>query len=166
MLRDVEYEHDNRILRDDSFQIKCENYDVCCNTIPECWYECIGNYLCHECNVMFNVNDGKGVLNFSNNIICPICLEEKRGVSLPRCNHNLCIKCFQRLFYGDDSDTMPLFPFPIIEEQYKKTPYHKKWSKYKEKINEYNIELEEWKNNCIVKFRNEKNLRLCPICRK
>ena len=37
---------------------------------------------------------GKGILEISDNIECPICLEYKKGVSQPNCNHFTCIDCF------------------------------------------------------------------------
>tara|TARA_B100002051_G_C16114442_1_gene336851 strand:+ start:209 stop:451 length:243 start_codon:yes stop_codon:yes gene_type:complete len=47
---------------------------------------------------------GKGILEISDNLECPICLEIKRGISLPNCEHTLCIDCFKRCYYGKDEE--------------------------------------------------------------
>jgi hypothetical protein len=47
-------------------------------------------------------NVGKGILEMSNNLKCPICLEIKEYISQPICNHSLCISCFKRCYYGDE----------------------------------------------------------------
>ena len=53
---------------------------------------------------------GKGILEISDNLECPICLEINRGVSQPNCEHTVCIECFKRCYYGDKSG-YPVFPY-------------------------------------------------------
>jgi hypothetical protein len=38
---------------------------------------------------------GKGILEFIDNHECAICMETKRCVSQPKCNHFICIDCFK-----------------------------------------------------------------------
>ena len=44
---------------------------------------------------------GKGILEINNNLECPICFENKLGISQPNCEHTLCIGCFKRCHYGE-----------------------------------------------------------------
>ena len=46
----------------------------------------------------------KEILEISDNLECPICLENKRIISQPNCNHKICINCFRQCYYGDDND--------------------------------------------------------------
>ena len=114
MQRDLDYENNNigfdyQYTEEDGGGIKCKNYELCEAVLPKWWFECKGQYLCTNCDMFFNTNiirpPGKdnGVLEISDNVECPICLESKRGISYPCCNHTACIECFKRCMYGDDS---------------------------------------------------------------
>ncbi len=107
--RDTEYENNN-IAYDYQYPeevgggIKCKNYELCEVVLPKWWFECKNNYLCTNCHMLFGTwgesNTGKGILEINNNLECPICLENKRGISQPNCEHTLCIGCFKRCHYG------------------------------------------------------------------
>ena len=93
---------DYQYTEDDGGGIKCKNYEICEAVLPKWWFECKGSYLCTNCDMMFgtwgsgeNSHTGKGILEISDNIGCPICLETKRGISYPKCNHMACIECFK-----------------------------------------------------------------------
>jgi hypothetical protein len=107
--KDTEYENNN-IAYDYQYTeevgggIKCKNYELCEVVLPKWWFECKNNYLCTNCHMLFGTwgesNTGKGILEINNNLECPICLENKRGISQPNCEHTLCIGCFKRCHYG------------------------------------------------------------------
>jgi hypothetical protein len=39
-----------------------------------------------------------------DDIECPVCYENKRGIKLPKCNHFCCIDCFKSLYFGYTND--------------------------------------------------------------
>jgi hypothetical protein len=92
MERDMDYEKNNIgydwQYPEEGGGIKCKNYELCGEVLPIWWFECKGNYLCTNCHMSYGTwesNDykhiGKEVLEFNDNIECPICLEIKRGIS-------------------------------------------------------------------------------------
>jgi hypothetical protein len=170
MNRDLKYEKNNKGY---DFQytlkngggIKCKNYILCDAILPNWWFSCKGNYLCTNCHMMFgtwksgNYNHiGKGILEKIKNKKCPIYLEFKDGVLLPRCNHSLCIICFKRCYYGEEE---PQFPYPNIEDEYYDDENNNKWNTNYPLIKEYLKNLDKWK-----RWDEEKNLMKCPLCRK
>jgi len=111
-----------------------------------------------------------GILDVSDNVECPVCLEVKRSISQPNCEHTVCIDCFKRCYYGDDSrEGEPPFPYPDIEDEYyddggdEENP---KWKNDYPLIKIYNEEWNKWDDENNDKYANEENLRKCPICRK
>jgi hypothetical protein len=170
MNRDFYYESSN-IGYDNQYTekgIKCKNYILCETILPKWWYECKGNYLCTNCHVMFGTwksEMGKGILEITNNIECPICLETKQSISQPRCNHSVCISCFKRCYYGEDIQE-PMFPYPEIEDEYYDDIYNIKWNIEYPLIKIYNEELDKLEDERDEKYEKENNLRKCPICRK
>lgn len=106
MERDFNYENNNigfdyQYTEEDGGGIKCKNYELCETILPKWWFDCKSNYLCTTCHMMFgtwgkmpNGNNGKGILEISDMIECPICLENKKGISQPKCQHFVCIDCF------------------------------------------------------------------------
>lgn len=172
MERDLEYENNNigydaHCGEIDGIGIKCKNYELCKSVLPKWWYDCKGNYLCIECHMMFGTwgeHTGKGILTISNDLKCHICLEVKRSISQPRCDHTLCIECFKRCYYGDDSGE-PQFPYPEIEDKYYDEEENPIWDIQYPLIKKYNEEWEKWDNDKTNKYENEKHLRMCPLCR-
>ena len=178
MERDLEYENNNiafdwQNTEEDGGGIKCKNYELCKAVLPKWWFECKGNYLCTNCHMMFgtwgsgeNAHTGKGVLEISDNVECPICLEVKRSISQPNCEHTVCIKCFKRCHYGDDNaENEPKFPYPDIEDEYYDNTENPKWENNYPLIKIYNEEWNKWDDKKIQKYTNEENLRKCPLCR-
>lgn len=177
MKRDLEYENNN-IGFDWQYPeggIKCKNYELCESVLPKWWFECEGNYLCIKCDYQFGTwsnkeanvyKTGKGTLEISDNLKCPVCLEVKRSISHPNCEHTSCIDCFKRCYYGDDSENEPQFPYPNIEDEYYEDQDNPKWEKDYPLIEIHNEEWNKWDNEKTEKFVNEENLRKCPICRK
>ena len=172
--KDLNYE-ENNIGYDSQYPeggIKCKNYEVCDAVLPDWWWDCKGCYLCTNCDMKFGTwttklgvgNNGKGILEFIDNYECSICIETKRCVSQPKCNHFVCIDCFKRCYYGDESGK-PEFPYPEIEEEYDDDQENPKWSEYP-LITIYNEKWNAWDDNRMEKYEREKYLRCCPLCRK
>ena len=174
----------NCIVSSNNISIKCHNYILCNNTLPFT-YNIYNNKLCYYCDNNFGKKiNGKGYLNFKDNINCPICLEIKLGVDQPYCNHYICIDCTKSLkFYNYgryfDKNGIEVFPpiFPYddnIEEEYNNNPNSSKWIKYdliKLWIIENEIFYKKYDPNhpeyIGYDYYSDKNyLKYCPICRK
>lgn len=165
------YEKRDDILCDNNCKpIKCPNFIICNVLLPK-WVSYCHNNLCTNCDILF------GLLKITDNIKCPICLENTKGVKLLKCNHHLCIKCFKRCYYGDDDlDNEPIFPYSAdIEDKYFDlwAPTEKERIKQKNEfyqkyplIQKYNLEYNLWDDNKQLKYESEKSLRKCPICCK
>tara|TARA_B100000683_G_scaffold201148_1_gene194443 strand:+ start:147 stop:527 length:381 start_codon:yes stop_codon:yes gene_type:complete len=110
MTRDTVYEEQNKSYDEfyEEYGIKCKNYKLCKAILPEWWYDCKGTYLCSDCDMLFGAwgqQTGKGVLDFEDNLECPICLKENQGcVSYPRCDHKVCIPCYKKSFFVDEDE--------------------------------------------------------------
>ena len=167
MEKDTEYENNNigfdrQYPEEDGGGIKCKNHELCEAILPKWWFECKGNYLCINCIIGFG-----DVLDTSDNVECPICLEVKRSISHPNCEHTLCIKCFQRCYYGDnDTENEPKFPYPDIEEEYYENQENPKWDNDYPLIQIHNKEWNKWDDENNEKYNEEKYLQKCPLCRK
>jgi hypothetical protein len=145
---------------------KCPNYILCGIVAPQWLFDCCGD-LCTNCDILFGKwAGGKGILE-TQEVECPICLEEKLGISQPKCNHFLCIECFKRCHYGDDDlENEPKFPYNSdIEEEYYDDPDNPEWAN-NEKIVKYNNDYNKWDDQRELKKYNESYLRQCPLCRK
>jgi len=171
MPRDYQYENNYSVYNkdDEIYEIKCKNYKICENFLPEWWYDCKEHYLCINCHMSFDTwgeQKGKGELEFKDSIECPICYNIDECVSYPRCKHFICLKCFKRNWYSyEDIENKPKFPYPDLEEEYfeEGNIYDKICNdplilKYHEDYNKWDDEREE-------KTIKEEYLRLCPICR-
>ncbi len=173
MKRDLEYEknnigYDEQYTKKDGGGIKCKNYIVCNSLLPDWWFDCKNSYLCTNCHMMFGTwGDyvGKGVLEITKKLECPICLEIKKCISLPRCEHSVCIECFKRCYYGSEENE-PAFPYPEIEDEYDNDSENPKWNNNYPLIEIYNEEYEIWLDEKEEKYSNEEYLRKCPLCRK
>ena len=167
MKRDLEYENNNigfdpQYPKEDGGGIRCKNYELCEAVLPKWWFECKGNYLCMNCDIM-----RFGILDVSDNVECPVCLEVKRSISQPNCEHTLCIDCFKRCYYGDESrEGEPPFPYPDIEDEYYDDQENPKWENDYPLIKIYNEEWNKWDDKRDQKRANEKYLAKCPLCRK
>jgi hypothetical protein len=140
--------------------IPCKNAIVCKGSFPKEWVDYNGCTLCTDCECRFG-----RTLTLTKEQECPICLEDRPGVQLSKCEHSICIPCFQRCYYGEESHIgEPMFPYPQLEEEYKDNPYHKKWRNYI-LIQIYREEYETWNYKNIDKYMSEGNLRRCPLCR-
>jgi hypothetical protein len=183
MTRDLEYEKNNigydvQYPRETGGGIKCKNYEICEVVLPSWWYECKGHYICTACDNMFGTwscpkynifKTGKGVLPIVDDTKCPICLERKRSVTQPKCEHTLCIECFKRSYYGDWSGA-PEFPYSKeIEDLYymdNENYDHIKLKKDYPLIEAWCLEYDKWYKNRINKREDEKYLLCCSLCRK
>ena len=179
MDRDIQYENSNigfdeQYTEEDGGGIKCKNYELCEAVLPKWWFECKGNYLCTNCHMLFGTwkfkgqeyKTGKGILKITDNLYCPICLETKRSIEQPNCEHKVCIDCFKRCYYGDDDlENEPQFPYPDIEDEYEGDQSNPRWDNDYPLIKKYNEEWNKWDDEKNKKYENEGNLQKCPICR-
>ena len=177
MNRDLEYEKNNigynwQYTKEDGGGIKCKNYIICECILPIWWFDCKGSYLCTGCHIAFGswksgerTYTGKGILTVIENAECPICLEIKKCISQPRCEHSACISCFKRCYFGDESGE-PTFPYSDIEDEYYDDQENPKWSNDYPLIKIYNEEWNKWDDDKIYKYENEEHLRCCSVCRK
>jgi len=137
--------------------IRCKNHIVCETVLPR-WFK--GCYLCTNCDMLFG-----RILKITEPVECPICLEVKKGITLSRCTHAICIVCFKRCYYGDESRAgEPVFPYPEMEDEYWDDPENPKWL-HDPLIQSYHEELNAWEDKKIEKYENEMHLRTCPLCR-
>jgi len=183
MSRDFEYENNNIaydwvLTRKNGGGIKCKNYVVCETILPKNCYNLCGGYLCFKCISLFGditdgdgniIKKGKDKLTTYDNVECPICLETKQNVSLPRCEHHTCIDCFKRCYYGDRSrQDEPLFPYNEneVDNRYFSDWDNPKWITKYPLLKEYNEKYIIWENKKRRKYEEEENIRLCPLCRK
>jgi hypothetical protein len=179
MERDFDYENSNvgyyeQYTKEDGGGIKCKNYIICECLLPKWWFECKGHYLCSNCHMMFgtwgiegNTHIGKGILEISDILECPVCLELKKCISQPRCEHSVCIRCFKRCYYRDETgDGEPIFPYSDIEDEYYDDQENPKWDIDYPLIKIYNEEYHKWYDEREEKYENEEYLRKCPLCRK
>ena len=177
--RDLEYENnigfDCQCPEEDCGGIKCKNYELCEEVLPRWWFNCKGNYLCTNCHDMFGTwsnekagiyKTGKGILEISDNLECPICLENKRSITQPNCEHTLCIECFKRSYYGDDvTENEPRFPYPNIEDEYYDDQDNQKWETDYPLIKIHDEEWNKWDYEKVKKYQKETYLHNCPLCR-
>ena len=193
MERDLIYEAKNSIYDFDHPEfkrIKCKNYEICLATFPNVFVEDVcdmkwfKHYLCFECYSMFGNGHSKyhpreGVLEFGDSDReCPVCLDVKPCIFQPRCEHTLCIDCFIRCYYGDQSDEYkPEFPYPDIEGEYyddvDNLEYYEdedsldsKWDNEYPLIKQYREDYDIWEDNKNENYENEENVRRCVLCRK
>lgn len=153
--------YDGQYTKLDGGGIKCKNSIICGSILPHWWWDCKNNYLCTNCNCLF------GYLSVINNVECPICLEVKESICLPRCKHSLCISCFKRCHYGDEMlEKFPIFPYPDeVKYEYFEDPDNTKWNDYP-LIKIYEEEYDKYDDEFHEKYNNEEHLRKCPLCRK
>jgi len=165
MERDLDYEASHVVYNEEYPKetgggIQCKNYKVCASVLPPWWWDCNSSYLCTNCEMTV------GELTFREPMECPICFDFKHGLSQLKCDHFTCIDCFKRCHYGDeDIDNEPKFPYPELEEEYKKDPENPKWNKYPF-ILMFHEEWLNWDDKRVEQYENEEGLRTCPLCRK
>jgi hypothetical protein len=179
MERDMTYEKNNigfddHYREEDGGGIKCKNYELCQCILPTWWFDCKDNYLCTNCHMLFGTwgtkdkqyKTGKGVLEIVDTTECPVCLENRRSITQPNCQHTICIECFKRSYYGDDdTKNEPKFPYPDIEDEYDEDQFNEKWEIDYPLITIYNQEHNKWNDEKDEKYHMEEYLRNCPLCR-
>tara|TARA_Y100000389_G_C17232534_1_gene398899 strand:+ start:97 stop:588 length:492 start_codon:yes stop_codon:yes gene_type:complete len=163
MNRDLNYEINN-IAFDWQYPdggIKCKNYEFCEEVLPK-WFECKANYLCINCDMT-----GNGIVKEIFDRECPICLEVKRSVKQPNCEHTVCIDCFKKCHdSGREDYTQPEFPYPDIEDEYDDAPSNPKWETDYPLIKIFNEELNKLLDEQDQKYIDDEHLRKCPLCRR
>lgn len=142
--------------------LKCPNFAVCGDESQKWVYGCHGGR-CIHCNMNFRKN-----LTINDTPEeCPICTEVSQCVVLPNCTHRLCITCFRRCYVnGPPRVGEPPFPYPEKEDEYFETGNEHTNQLYHDPlVMKWNDDWEKWDDEWNSKYRNESNLRTCPICR-
>lgn len=100
---------------------------------------------------------------------CPICLETKRTIELPICNHRVCLECCKTIYFGKSDTniipthpaeinfniTIPQFPYQILDEEGKENDDEEKLTKYYEFKNKYfNFDFDNKKIETLLKVRD------------
>ena len=149
----------------------CKNFEFCDGMQPFQWCGEGGHPnsyldsggdpdLCVNCAVMFRKE-----LVFKNEVECPVCFETKRGITLPNCEHVICIQCFRDCYYGKYDE--PDFPYSKdIEEEYEEyggldyTP--------RSFIDKYPL-INEYEGECNRRYDRQDEMTSvnsrCPLCR-
>lgn len=104
---------------------------------------------------------------------CPICLETKRTIELPTCNHRVCLKCCKTIYFGkNDKNIIPIhpneidfnikfpqFPYQILDEEGEEEDDEEKLTKYYEFKDKYfNFDFDNKKIEELLKIRDDSML--------
>ena len=123
-----------------------ENIKICCS--------CASNIKDQNSDIFTSFDD----VIIKNNVDCPICLDIKKGIKLPNCNHFCCISCFKKIYFGYTD-----IPKPIEPENYHDDPYLKMFPTFGEEYHYY-ISWMELYDDCDNEYADYKdsvlNLRL------
>lgn len=85
--------------------------DLCSELAPNVWFRIHtynGVLICNHCTE-FGLFSKKPVVVL-NHIKCCVCLETKKGIELPSCEHMLCISCCKRIYYGYVANSSMVYP--------------------------------------------------------
>jgi len=104
-------------------------------------------------------------LVFKNDVECPVCFETKRGITLPKCEHAICIECFRDCYYGRYDE--PDFPYSKdIEEEYDE--YGGLDDTPKSFLEQYPL-IYEYEEECNRRYDRQDEMTSvnsrCPLCR-
>ena len=149
--------------------IICLNNEICdSGYMPIQNLQCRSGELCFNCAVIYSnhCDYRTGILEFKNDIDCCICLENKRGVKFPNCNHYICIDDFKRCIYGEERQNELPFPYPELEDDYFMSHGINR-EKYDTDpvIIKYNEDHNKWDDMYEEKQEKENYLNRCPLCR-
>jgi hypothetical protein len=169
MPRDLVYEANNgaHYEQGNCDGIKCKNYEVCATVLPPDYYNWKGRYVCTSCFNSFGNWDnagGNGELAFGDGFTCQICLEYKRCLTHPRCNHIMCVGCFNA-GWCDEPSGPPDFPYSdeIISEWVgdKDNP---KWDVEYPLLRLWDDAYDEWMEGVEVISQSLAYFMHCPMC--
>lgn len=142
----------------------CKNFEFCGSTQwphPNSYLDSGGDPdLCVNCAVMFRKE-----LVFKNEVECPVCFETNRGITLPNCEHAICIQCFRDCYYGKYDE--PDFPYSKdIEEGYDE--YGGMDYAPKSFLEQYPL-IYEYEEECNKRLDRQNEMTSvnsrCPLCR-
>lgn len=140
MQRDLKYEQENLVNDDEYYNcVKCNNYKVCNELLPQGWFDVRNKYLCIKCDIRFGDAlykcNGDGYLVFKQKIDCPVCNTKKcEGVKYKNCDDYICTKCYRNAWFGIDMKELN-FPYPDI---------YKDYLNYQELVDDYGDDFEEY----------------------
>ena len=143
--------------------VPCPNSIVCGSWLPEWLLGLKRSGVCISCDSQFHKK-----LDVVENTECPMCLETTTCVIQPNCIHPTCVSCFKRCRYGEPDDPEPKFPYSEEVEDEWENGGHKNalWLENHPLATKWDKDWNEWNRAMYEKFDREKNLRICPLCRK
>lgn len=169
---------------------QCPNFEYCQRYLPEDMLKCYDGF-CLDCyarfSTVFAIYQENGKL-----FECPICLENKKCIKNPKCEHLICLECFKITrdselnkfneewqIYGRIKFPLPRCPTEELHKEWEddriNNTYYQfmmlervKWGKYEWynafKARIFEIYLIKMTTERLVLDKN-KNLMKCPICR-
>jgi hypothetical protein len=150
---------------------ECPNTLICQNQEPQFILD-FNNGVCNDCATHFgrsveNPTASNPILQFKDDVDCPVCFQHLMGAKNPRCNHELCLKCLKAIYWYDDSfeDLVPRpqFPHPDQEDEYYEAP---ELFIHDQLVNMWKKQIGSWNEERIwYVMHNKKYLKHCPICR-
>ncbi len=164
--------------------IKCQNYHICKNELPEFLIDCFRGY-CINCNLMQLSNNDFYKKSLEKEE-CRICCENDYLYKMDTCNHYFCANCIHDIHYTNygklEDYPIPLdFPYNNCEKceegsckciDYNEDGIHTyfeneddpKWLN-DEKIQEWKKENDAFEEFC-ENYIEKPILNECPLCRK
>lgn len=163
--RDEEYEITNLTLDPDypillGLGIKCKNFAVCEEMLPEYWHGVKGHYICTLCASMF----GAVELEIRDSVMCSMCDQTTLCAFQPYCRHPMCVECFRGCYYGEKCPTIP-FPYSDdIQSQYESNPMQIRWEIQYPLIKMWQCQLEALIDEWSKRIDYGSLVRACPLC--
>jgi hypothetical protein len=134
-----------------------ESYGGCIkNDIVFCWQSTLCPF--ETCGEIL-----KKIDTIVDDFECPVCLENKKALEMPQCNHKVCLDCYKAIYFGKseyektDCPNLPEWTYELqMDEEGEIIDNEKENEHYKflrEKIN-YSYEEEERTYEELIELRN------------
>lgn len=79
---------------------------------------------------------------------CPVCMETKKALEMPRCSHKVCLDCYKTIYFGVSELEKPCMDRDLLNNLLQ-------WT-YEQKFDEYGDMIENEKENEHCVFLSEK----------
>ena len=141
--------------------LPCPNVSVCGAWLPKWLVGLKRSGVCISCDSQFHKK-----LDTVETTYCPVCLETKPGVVMPKCTHSMCVDCFKRCMYGAPDEPEPQFPYSEeVENEWHEDQDNTEFLARYPLVVKYNQDWNSWDDARDAKYSTEQNLRKCPYCR-
>ena len=140
--------------------VKCPNYIICGQNFPKYVGRCHGG-CCMNCAMMFY-----GKLDIEQKTQeCYSCSKEREYyVKRPKCDHQICTKCFKRGYWGYESHKgEPKFPYPKMAKDYFEGDLEN--LELDPLVIQYNKDYEEWDEmRDRISYEHKVVFGKCSVC--